>query len=616
MSFLEKTFQKIAQQRIFRKRQSPGHLRLRDLVKHLDVFANSFCQTSSQVHCMASRDFVGLNGSQLLLPEVIDRFEDATLNKNLYQNLILQVMGARLLRLTGAIQGQTSTGSRLKFLEQSYSVNHALDDLLPGYQAFQLDLVGRVEALTGLRRGYQKQIFDFWRERVSARVPVRAAADSLIRNVRSQDAVPEFMFLTVPCLEAVKASVRSLGNQKEGSHKKQSQNETEVEKTYSGINQEVDLEKEQANPIMHSFEKLETADEYSGGRTMDSGEDELSDHSSALDELNLTKVTRGGEASKSVFNAETFIEFAVPQHELDKHWAKGYLYPEWNFKKNVYMNDHCHLLENPLEIAAGSEEFRNYLLTKNRFQIGLWQSRIQSLFSEPLWLRKLTEGDEIDIDEVIRDFGSLLSRRNISARWYMNRKKILNDVEIVVLFDQSHSSDSWIGNRRVLDISLEAVGTAGLLFDQLFDSVTVAGMWSSTRSHCSFQIYKSRSEPWSAFFTKKHAIQPQGYTRLGPAIRHAIALLKGAPHTKKLILLLTDGKPTDVDGYEGLMGISDVAQACREAESNGILHYALILDQKQKTHFAKMFKHYVLLHDPKLFSEELFKILFRLIRLS
>lgn len=614
MDIFEKIFQKIAQQKIFKKKETPGELYFRNVVKTLDVFANSLIQNGSPIQCVASRDFVGMHGTQLLLPERINYFTDSNLNKKLYQNLILQIIGAQHLKFVGSSNLEPATFERINFLKKSGEINSYLDGILPGYFKFQENLIRQVADKVDEGFGYHAQVFKFWQDRVLARTQSEIAAKSLVINVRGRDLLPRFLYVSTPCFgrPISKNEVRDAGIAT--SRRKKEGELTEKEKTYSGINEEIDLNKEQANPVMHSFEKLETADEYSGGRTMDSGDDQINDHATALDELNLTKVTRGGEAAKSIYNAEIHIDYEILHSSTHNERAGRFFYPEWNNKRNQYMRNHCQLIEDPIRIKLGNEDFKDKLISKYRIQIKRWQSRIQHLFSEPLWHKKQAEGDEIDIDEVIRDYGAKLSRQNIDARWYMSRKKKFNDIEVIILFDQSQSSDSWVANRRVLDISLEAVGKAGLLFDQIIEAVSVVGIWSSTRHNCSFQFYKRSHESWSSFYRHAPAIEAQGYTRLGPAIRHATNILQKSAHRLKLILLLTDGKPTDVDGYEGAAGINDVAQACREAEASGILPYAIVLDVKQKSHFSKMFKYYVLLHDPKMFSEELFKILVRLLK--
>ena len=58
------------------------------------------------------------------------------------------------------------------------------------------------------------------------------------------------------------------------------------------------------------------------------------------------------------------------------------------------------------------------------------------------------------------------------------------------------------------------------------------------------------------------ALKPGYYTRIGTAVRHASAQLVDQPQRKKLLLVLTDGKPNDVDHYEGRFAVEDTRKAC------------------------------------------------------
>lgn len=617
MDLFEKIFQKIVQSEVYKKQKSkPGQLFLRDIEKLLVVFAHAINTEKIHLQLVASRDFVGLYGMQLFLPEKIDFFENREGNKKLYQNLILQILAGRYLKIQSEGEKESLNKDRWKFLEYIHQTNSYLDGLFPEYRIFQMELVQKLETLIKLRSNLQKLHFEFWKSRFISRTTPEQDYYTVIETIRNQSPIDWILNLTVPCRERKKTIQEHLFFSFELKSKESKNNiKTELVKNYSEPAQYIDLEKEKQNPVMHSFEKLETADLYEGGRRVDSGDDQLEDHSRALDELNLSKITRGGRAAQSAFYSETFRDDQNKYIKLNEERQDNYFfYPEWNVKKSVYMKDHCRLVENPLDRSLSKNTFKEDILSQNQFQIRLWQNRIQSLLSEPLWVKRLSDGEEIDIDQVIHDLGALYSQNEIKAHWYMNRKKMFNDIEVMVLFDQSHSSDSWVCNRRVLDITLESLGTMGLLFDSIIETVTVAGVWSSSRFNCSFQIYKSPDEPWSYFYSRASKIQAQGYTRLGPAIRHATYRLKKSVHRNKLMLLITDAKPTDVDGYEGVVGVSDVAQACREAGQQGILHYVLVLDQKQKQHFSKMFSHFTLLYDPKKVSEELFNILHRLIR--
>jgi len=98
------------------------------------------------------------------------------------------------------------------------------------------------------------------------------------------------------------------------------------------------------------------------------------------------------------------------------------------------------------------------------------------------------------------------------------------------------------------------------------------------------------------------ALEPDGYTRAGAAIRHASTLL-GAQRTRyRLLLMLSDGKPNDVDEYEGRYGIEDTRQAIAEARLQGIVPFCLTVDREAPAYLPSIFgpSGYTLLRRPEL----------------
>jgi nitric oxide reductase NorD protein len=55
------------------------------------------------------------------------------------------------------------------------------------------------------------------------------------------------------------------------------------------------------------------------------------------------------------------------------------------------------------------------------------------------------------------------------------------------------------------------------------------------------------------------------------------------------VLLVSDGKPTDYDRYEGRYGVADVRQALREGAQGGVLTHALAIDSHARSHLPEMF---------------------------
>ena len=109
------------------------------------------------------------------------------------------------------------------------------------------------------------------------------------------------------------------------------------------------------------------------------------------------------------------------------------------------------------------------------------------------------------------------------------------------------------------------------------------------RRDCRFVLLKSFDEPWPRCKAALASLEPTGYTRIGPALRHGVALLERQHAAQKLLLLISDGKPTDYDRYEGRYGIADVRQAMREAHQARIHTYALAVDVQAKHYLPQMF---------------------------
>jgi nitric oxide reductase NorD protein len=82
---------------------------------------------------------------------------------------------------------------------------------------------------------------------------------------------------------------------------------------------------------------------------------------------------------------------------------------------------------------------------------------------------------------------------------------------------------------------------------------------------------------------------PGYYTRMGAALRHATALLQRQQASERLLLLLTDGKPNDLDHYEGRYGIEDTRMAVREAVRSGVHPFCVTIDAKARDYLPYLF---------------------------
>jgi nitric oxide reductase NorD protein len=155
--------------------------------------------------------------------------------------------------------------------------------------------------------------------------------------------------------------------------------------------------------------------------------------------------------------------------------------------------------------------------------------------------------------------------------------------------DVSLSADGWIGDRRVLDAVQDAALLLGEVTDRLNDAFRLQAFASQTRNYNRVWTLKDWSDAWPSARNRLGALRTQGYTRIGPALRHASSGLAKHSARRRLLLLLTDGKPTDFDRYEGGYGRADVRQAVREAAQAGVQVHAIGFDPSVASQLGEMF---------------------------
>ena len=78
-------------------------------------------------------------------------------------------------------------------------------------------------------------------------------------------------------------------------------------------------------------------------------------------------------------------------------------------------------------------------------------------------------------------------------------------------------------------------------------------------------------------------------------------LLGACRQRRKLLLLVTDGKPNDLDLYEGRYGVEDTREAVLEARRQGLLPFCITIDQKAEDYLPYMFgaNGYTLIRQPE-----------------
>lgn len=374
--------------------------------------------------------------------------------------------------------------------------------------------------------------------------------------------------------------------------------------------------KEDESPLVHVFEKVLTADEYNSGKKNLDGSDELEDHQEALEELNLRHVIRSRERTRSVYKSDVMVDGGAPDLESDEETPpKAFVYDEWDHSKGTYRRDWCTVSK---ATARSDSEATNALPPSGTRPDAVKKLRaeLEKMMNERRWRNRQMDGPEPDLDALVERAADLKGRRTPSNRVYLSRRRTHRDLAATVLVDMSLSTDSWVDNKHVIQVARESVLLLAEVLEGIVDNVSVAAFSSNTRRDCKFLELKGFDESWSKLRTRLPALTPTGYTRIGPAIRHATAELARTGAKKKLLLLISDGKPTDYDRYEGTYGIEDVRQAIKEAYQAGLRIRSLAIDAEAKYYLPRMFGAggYQILPHPGLLGAALSKIFAQCLR--
>ncbi len=568
-------------------------------------FIGEYVLRGKHLQVEGSLYYVGVWERRLLLPSTLSVYETCEFNRQAFVSLTLRACMAEHLGLHGDGHLESRLAQRLEFLRHSARINLELDALLPGFRAFDEALL----AASG-------RSDDVWLRALQSREGLEDSSSLLNRKFKRGDLLPPFIHALIPCLpQQLSPSFFDIASKKNASPPTSSSNK---ENQKGAVLKRVDLDKERknSNPVSHSFEKLETADDYQGGHRTEDGEDALDSHMSALDEVDLSQVTRSETPTHSTYRSDfTFSREQTSSQTTEVPEVQQLRYREWSESEGAYLRDHCLLSVVCPHVPTSSEKssfLRNQLIQRHAGNMERWRQQLAHLFHEPLWLKRQLDGPEIDLDAAVRFLSERTHGNSGVPRLYAQKRTAQPSLAVSILFDQSLSTDAWIKSHRVIDFVLESGGICGILFDGLLPQVQVAGTWSSTRHDCRIQIYKRPDAPWEQYFLHVPQIQPQGYTRLGPSIRFVTDVLKKQSARRKVLLLLTDGKPSDLDPYEGLHGIHDIRKACREAEEHGVQTLALVIDSRNRSHFNIMFKHPILVTELSYLPDHLIQALLNL----
>ncbi|TDR23386.1 nitric oxide reductase activation protein NorD [Marinicella litoralis] len=331
--------------------------------------------------------------------------------------------------------------------------------------------------------------------------------------------------------------------------------------------------------------RLESLFSWSEFINLDRSEEDGDDDNEALkaaDDLDKLSIGQGETGHKIK------LDLDLPAAEYDDEvLEKGILMPEWQHKKQQLVNDYCSL--QLMQITASESVTWPHQLQRQAQQL---KRQFEALKPQRQWLNQQTDGEEPDLLSFI-DYTAdkRAGRSNTDPKLYRNLQHKQRDLCSLILTDLSLSTDAYINDeKKVIDVIRDALYLFSESLDAAQERFAIAGFASRKRSHVRYYPIKRFDQKYDDLIRGRiHAIQPSYYTRMGTAIRYATQALLEEKSKQKLLLILTDGKPNDLDQYEGRYGLEDTKMAVKEAKQKGIVPFCVSIDHEAYDYLPYIF---------------------------
>jgi len=271
--------------------------------------------------------------------------------------------------------------------------------------------------------------------------------------------------------------------------------------------------------------------------------------------------------------------------QIDVDMRRRTRHPEWDHRLEALRDAWATVIEPPLRARRNGHAS---IAPRPRPRV----HGQQRMPDRAIRLNKLAEGDELDLNAVVDNAIELRTRGVPDGRVFRRHGRRRRSSAIVVLMDLSESTGRFVPGSftTVIDIEKRA---ARVVVDALggdADRVAVHGFASNGRHEVYYQRIKDFDEPFGAEQQARLA-QVQGglSTRMGAALRHASAALAQQTADHKVIVMLTDGEPSDVDVVEDDYLVEDARHAVVDAAARGIRTFCVTLDTQADGYVRRIF---------------------------
>jgi nitric oxide reductase NorD protein len=296
---------------------------------------------------------------------------------------------------------------------------------------------------------------------------------------------------------------------------------------------------------------------------------------------------------------------------LHAHGRDEFVYPEWDAIAGRYLADWC-LLRRRRSATSGAwsagrrgeseprvgakpradRGHRHALARHGHLLPGLVAQLERVRPAGRDFVRRSPYGDDLDLDACVDALIDLRAGIEPGDRVYVSVQERRRDVAVAFAIDLSSSTAERLPPapgrepRRILDLQRDAVSLLVEALERVGDTYGIYGFSGGGRDDVRLSVVKDLDERRSpAMLHRLAGLTPDHTTRMGPPIRHLTSLLARSAASTKVLLIVSDGRPYDLDygqqyGDEAVMryAVADTARAMAEARARGVRPYLITVD--------------------------------------
>jgi nitric oxide reductase NorD protein len=336
---------------------------------------------------------------------------------------------------------------------------------------------------------------------------------------------------------------------------------------------------------------------------------------SIMEMANEVDVENAGDDAQEIWTCETEVfPYEDEGVSYNQMWGKEpisdpFHYQEWDYQVQLHRPDWVTVFER--RQPMGDPELIEDILTEYKPVAHRIKQIIDLLTPEGVQrVRNMEDGDEIDLNAAVDAMVAIRMGEQPNPRITMRNVIKSRDLAVVVLLDLSESTNEVVqgSDKTILQLTREAASLVSTAINGIGDPFAIHGFASDGRHDVQYYRFKDFTQHFDEEAKARLAGMKGGLsTRMGAAMRHAAQHLLKQPERRKLLLLVTDGEPADIDERDPQHLRHDTRKAVEELYVKGILTYCLTLDPDADQYVKRIFgeNHYTIIDHVQRLPEKL-----------